>query len=257
MLIYQRIILASVTLLLLAGVADYFMTFSAWIYIGIILVTLGLLAYGSASIRSGFYCRAFCSAGTEKRLISLTFDDGPDPEVTPLILDILMNYNIKALFFCIGVKAKANPEIIERIHNEGHIIGSHSLTHHFLFDFFSRGRIFNELRESEKILADINGRKVKLFRPPFGVTNPALAWAVKKMGYNVIGWSVKSRDTVISDGNRLFRRLARHLGEGRIFLFHDTMRVTAEVLENFIKFVEKENFGIERADRLLKIKAYE
>lgn len=257
MLIYKRIVLVSAILLLLTGAADCFLTVSVWTYVGIIVVTLVLLAYGSASIGSGFYCSAICSAGTEKRLISLTFDDGPDPKFTPAILDILKNNNIKALFFCIGTKARANPEIISRIHNEGHIIGSHSLTHSFLFDFYGRRRILDELRENERIIAEITGMKVRLFRPPFGVTNPPLAWAVKKMGFNVIGWSVKSKDTVISNRNKLFRRLTRHLGEGRIFLFHDTKKVTAEVLENFIKFVEKENFGIERPDRLLKIKAYE
>jgi len=257
MLKYHKIILVSVVILIILIIADFFFRINIWFYIGIFLATTGLLAYGSASVRSCFYGEVICSANTSDKMIALTFDDGPDETVTPVILDILKRNNIKAAFFCIGSKVTSNPEITKRIDSEGHIIGNHSYTHNYFFDLFSHKRILKELEENDKILGSLINRKIKMFRPPYGVTNPALVCAVNKIGYSVIGWSLKSKDTVIKNENRLFRRLENRLDKGNIILFHDTISVTAKVLDKFIDYARGQNYRFERLDYLLKIEAYE
>jgi peptidoglycan/xylan/chitin deacetylase (PgdA/CDA1 family) len=257
MLKYQKIIALSVLLLLILMIVDYYVNISIWIYIGIIIATIALLAYGSASVGSGFYCSVICSADTNEKIIALTFDDGPDKILTPLILDILARNDVKAAFFCVGDNVKANPDVVRRIDREGHIIGNHSGTHHFFFDLFSRKRMIKELEGYDDIVGNLIRRKVKLFRPPYGVTNPALAAAAAARDYSVIGWSLKSMDTVIKNENDLLQRLEKKLKNGDIILFHDTMEITAHILDRFIGYARGQNYRFERIDHLLKINAYE
>jgi peptidoglycan/xylan/chitin deacetylase (PgdA/CDA1 family) len=113
-----------------------------------------------------------------------------------------------------------------------------------------------ELQKTESVLNQILNKKIRMFRPPYGVTNPPLARALKRMKYHIIGWSLRSKDTVLSD-DRLFERLTKRVKAGDIIIFHDTKVHTAEVLDKFIIFAKENNFIFERADRLLKIEPYE
>ena len=115
MLKYQKIIIGFILLLISIIIIDFYTSVHISLYIGIILTMVGLLAYGSASIRSGYYCRVLCSAETEGKVIALTFDDGPDQQGTPAILDILRKHNVKAAFFCIGQKAEEYPGLVREI----------------------------------------------------------------------------------------------------------------------------------------------
>jgi peptidoglycan/xylan/chitin deacetylase (PgdA/CDA1 family) len=257
MLKYQKIIAGFIILLISVLIIDLFTSICPWLYAGIILTMVCLLAYGSISIRSGYYCRVLCSAKVEKKLLALTFDDGPDIKRTPEILDILKKHNIKAAFFCIGKKAEENPGLIREIDQEGHAIGSHSYSHHFFFDLFTSGRMLKELQKTEDILNKILDKKIKMFRPPYGVTNPPLARALKRMNYHIIGWSLRSKDTIIKEENLLFERLVKRLKAGDIILFHDTESKSVRVLGKFIKFAKANNYSFERPDKILNIEAYE
>ena len=238
-------------------IIDFYTSISIWMYFIIIIMMVGLLAYGSVNIRSGFYCKVLCCAEIEKKIIALTFDDGPDVTGTPVILDILRKYNIKAAFFCIGQKAEKHPDLIRGIDHQGHIIGSHSYSHHFFFDLFGSGKILKELQLTENIINKTLNKKIKMFRPPYGVTNPPLSRALQKMDYHIIGWSLRSKDTVIKKENLLFERLTRRVKAGDIVLFHDTLSRNAGVLELFIKFALENNYRFERPDKILDIEAYE
>jgi len=257
MLKYQKILVAFICVLLLLAVADIFLRFSFLWYGGIIIAFIIFMTWGSANINSGLYCRAYCSGSAEKRSVALTFDDGPDRSVTPLLLELLRKENIKAYFFCIGSKAEQNPGLLKQIDSEGHIIGGHSYSHHFFFDFFSSRRMAEEMEKSEKVIGNAVNRKIRMFRPPYGVTNPPLAKALRQKKYNVIGWSLRSEDTVIKDEKKLFERLVKRVKPGDIILFHDTRIITVIVLEKFIKFVKDNGFSFERPDKLLGIEAYE
>jgi peptidoglycan/xylan/chitin deacetylase (PgdA/CDA1 family) len=96
-----------------------------------------------------------------------------------------------------------------------------------------------------------------MFRPPFGVTNPPLCDALKQKGYKVIGWSLRSRDTVISDEEKLLARIKARIRPGDVILLHDSLSQTASVTGKLIKFAKEQGYSFERPDKLLGIEAYE
>jgi peptidoglycan/xylan/chitin deacetylase (PgdA/CDA1 family) len=257
MLKYKKIILAFCLLLMVILLIDYYYPVGIWWYIGIVIAAAGMLAYGSISIRSGFYCRVICSVDSGDKVIALTFDDGPDEQVTPQVLDLLNRFHIKAAFFCVGSRILKYPALIERMDNDGHIIGNHSFSHHLFFDLFSAKKMEEELVKTEKLVERIVHKKLHLFRPPYGVTNPMLARALRKMNYSVIGWTIKSKDTVIRDEQKIFNRLTGKLGNTGIILFHDTSLHLVPVLDRFIKYAQENEIRIERLDKILQIDAYE
>jgi peptidoglycan/xylan/chitin deacetylase (PgdA/CDA1 family) len=256
MLRYQIIVLASFLILMIVFILDYYFPVSIWIYIGIVIATLGVLAYGSVSIHSDFYCRVICSVNSDEKVIVLTFDDGPDETITPQVLDLLDRYRIKASFFCVGSQVMRHPALIERMDREGHIIGNHGFSHHFFFDFFSARRMEEELVKTGKLIQRIIRKKPLLFRPPYGVTNPVLARVLRKMNYHIIGWSLKSKDTVIRNEPKLFNRLKKKLGTADIILFHDTGPHIVPVLNKFIKYAQENEYRFKRLDQILQVEAY-
>jgi peptidoglycan/xylan/chitin deacetylase (PgdA/CDA1 family) len=256
MLKLKNVLLVFSVLLITSLLADVFLPVNPLIYIGIILVFMILLTWGSMSIRSNFYMHSFSEGNRQTKAVALTFDDGPDEHVTPLILDLLNENRVKAAFFIIGSKAEQFPELIRRIDAEGHIIGGHSYSHHFFFDLFSRRHMQDEMKRTSDIVFSITGKKIQLFRPPYGVTNPTIARALKAMSHISIGWSLKSRDTVVKDEIYLLNRLITHVKNGDIILFHDNKPWVVKLLVTFIPYMKNKEFHIERLDGFLNIEAY-
>ncbi len=257
MLNSRNTILIILACLLIASVADIILPATLWfVYVAIIVPVVFLHVFGSVSIRSGFYINTLCSAKTKNNIIAITFDDGPDPETTPAVLDILLKNNVPAAFFCVGERAYKNPELIQRMDAEGHVVGNHSFSHHSLFDLYSCRRMKKELVQTEDLIYRIIGKRMKLFRPPYGVTNPLVARAVKSLNYTVIGWSLKSKDTVIHEEDRLLQRLKKKLRGGDVVLFHDRGDHLVQVLNDFIYYISNNNYRIVRVDQLLKTEAY-
>jgi peptidoglycan-N-acetylglucosamine deacetylase len=246
-------------LIVLAGfiLADVFLPFHKGWYVGIGIVFLLLIIAGSVRITMGFYIKTYCAGDSRQKTVAFSFDDGPDSLTTPVILDLLKNQGIRAAFFVVGNKLENNIDIIRRIDQEGHIMGGHSYSHHFFFDLFPARRMKMELEETEKLVWQITGKKMKMFRPPYGVTNPALARVIKKLGYHVIGWSLKSKDTVASDSQLLLAKLQKKVKNGDLILFHDTKDILTEVIPSFISFLKSEKYSIVRPDQLLNLEAYE
>ncbi|HOO98758.1 MAG TPA: polysaccharide deacetylase family protein [Bacteroidales bacterium] len=257
MLKYRTISVIFIILIAALAIADLFLSVSLLLYAGIIIAYTALLAWGSADISSGMYVKALCRGNMEKRTIALTFDDGPDIRVTPALLDLLAANNIKAAFFVTGKNAEKHPDIIRRIDRDGHIIGAHSWSHSIFYDLFSRSSMLAEIEKTEELTGSLINKKLKLFRPPFGVTNPPLADVLRHKNYHVIGWSLRSLDTAIKDENRLFSRITARIKQGDIILLHDTMEKTVNVTEKFIKFAAQNEFSFERLDNHLGIEAYE
>ena len=111
--------------------------FQAWILVFPIVFYLASLVLGSTKIGLNFYFFSYCQSNTNEKIIALTFDDGPDPDVTPALLDLLDKYQARATFFCLGKNIAANKSLTNKISEKGHLIGNHSYTHHKLFDLFS------------------------------------------------------------------------------------------------------------------------
>jgi peptidoglycan/xylan/chitin deacetylase (PgdA/CDA1 family) len=256
MLTFRNTIIIFIIVLLVALGIDYLIPVNKLVYAGIGIVFISLLAWGSKDIRSGFYINTINQGDRNKNVVSLTFDDGPDAQVTPMILDILKKHQVKAAFFLIGNKAGLNADIITRIDKEGHLIGSHSYTHHFFFDLFSPKRMEKELIKTENIVYSIIGKRLKLFRPPYGVTNPPLAKAVSRMQYQSIGWSLKSNDTVIKDESTLVKNIMETVRGGDIILFHDNKPWNVRALDKLIQGLLTKGYKISRLDELLTLQAY-
>ncbi len=229
------------------------MLFSTAGIVIILIITLfyvSLSVVASARIQMNFYIKAINRGNKKRAKVALTFDDGPDESTTVKILDILEKHKIKAAFFCIGSRIEKNREIAKKISDRGHIIGNHSWSHAFLFDFYLPGKMVREIEKTDEIIKEITGRRVEFFRPPYGVTNPFLSKAVKKTGHTVLGWSLRTFDTM-KDGNYVLKKIESRLSGGDIILLHDTNPQTVEILDDIIKIIKKGGMEIVRLDYLI------
>lgn len=205
------------------------------------ILWLGFTVWGVFDIRLGYFVPVIYKKKTDSRKIAITFDDGPT-EFTPKALNLLAKYNAKATFFCIGKQIKKYPDICRRVHSEKHQLGNHSYSHSNSFGFFSAEKVKEELQKTDLLIQEITGEKNHYFRPPFGVTNPHIAKAVKESGHQVIGWNIRSLDTVIEDENKILERINKKIKSGSIILLHDTSDKTIRVLEQLLVTLRRENY---------------
>ncbi len=165
------------------------------------------------------YSETFKFRGPEVKQIALTFDDVPDPRFTPQVLDALRKEGVKATFFVVGHRAKKYPELVRKIHQEGHIIGNHSFSH-AQFKNRSRSQFQNEILRTEKIIANLVGYRPKLIRPPYGdVNEDQVKWA-KKNGYTIVNWNVDSLDWKGLGAQEVKQNVLQAVGPGSIVLQH-------------------------------------
>lgn len=229
---------------------------SWWSYPILIFIYSLILFYGCYYIGSNFFMRVTCSLKTNKKIIAITFDDGPDATATPQILEILKQQNTPATFFCIGSRIQGNEIFLKQIHEQGHIIGNHSFSHHFWFDLFSSAKMLDDLLQANQLVRQTINLTPLLFRPPYGVINPNLKKAILRSRMTPIGWSVRSMDTVINSPEKLLNKITRRLNPGAIFLFHDTGAATISVLPLFIEQAKAKGYEIVRLDKMLNLQAY-
>ena len=227
-----------------------------YIYPLVLVIYSLIVFYGCYFVGSNFFINIICSANTNQKEIAISFDDGPATNHTPEILQLLKQANIKATFFCIGNRIAGNENILQQIKEDGHIIGNHSYSHHFWFDMFSSKKMLDDLRLMGEELKRVTGLQPKLFRPPYGVTNPNLKKAIIAGDYTPVGWSVRSMDTVVKDENKLLDKINKALKPGAVFLFHDTSTTTLNVLPAFIKEVKNRGYHIVPLDKLLHLTPY-
>jgi peptidoglycan/xylan/chitin deacetylase (PgdA/CDA1 family) len=189
-------------------------------------------------------------------LIALTFDDGPHPEFTAKALKLLKDYNAKASFFCIGKNAEKYPELVENILSEGHVIGNHSYSHINNYGFLSSKRVLQDIQQAQEVFNRITNLKLQFFRPPFGVTNPNIAKAIKELKLKTFGWQVRSFDTVAKDPDKVFRKISAKIQKGDIILLHDSNKISLEILEKLLQFLENKKFKSVTLESLFNLKAY-
>lgn len=221
-------------------------------FLFLVVCIMAFLFYASFNIHSGVYVKALCKGDTDKRVVCLTFDDGPDPEYTPLVLDILKKYRVKAAFFCIGEKMREYPDVMERIMQEGHHIGNHTDKHSWKYPFLSQEKMADDLLCAEDSLLRYGG-PLLIFRPPFGVTNPTIARLVAKCGYTVIGWSIRSFDTCGEAEDKVFRRIVRQIEPGAVILLHDRMPGCASLVDRLLEHLKKKDYEVIPLDKMFDI----
>jgi peptidoglycan/xylan/chitin deacetylase (PgdA/CDA1 family) len=207
-------------------------------------------------VGSNFFIPIVCAIKTDKKIIAISFDDGPDPENSPRILQLLRHHNAEAAFFCIGNRIPGNETILTQADSEGHIIGNHTFSHHFWFDLFSFKKMASDIRSMDEAMYSVIGKRPKLFRPPYGVTNPNVKRAIVHGNYIPVGWSVRSMDTVIKDEKKLLEKMVRKIKPGAVFLFHDTSITTLSILPEFLTYVRSNGYEIMRLDKMLALQPY-
>lgn len=164
--------------------------------LAIVLSITVFMVWASASIRSGVYVRAFCREKTDRKVVYLTFDDGPHPPETERVLDVLRERGARATFFLIGSKVSGNEAVLRRMLEEGHALGLHTYSHAGTFPLLSFDKMLADVNEGKCAVESVTGKKISLFRPPFGVTNPTIAKVVRTLGLQTVGWDVRSFDTM-------------------------------------------------------------
>jgi peptidoglycan/xylan/chitin deacetylase (PgdA/CDA1 family) len=156
-----------------------------------------------------------------RREVCLTFDDGPDPAVTPRVLELLDRYHAKASFFCIGEKAAAHPDIVREIARRGHSIENHSYRHSHAFAFYGLGRLRREVALAQRAIIAICGQAPVFFRAPAGFRGVLLDAVLADIGLRYVSWTRRGYDAVSSDPASILRRLTRGLAAGDVLLLHD------------------------------------
>ena len=230
----------------------------------LVAAALIFLVWACSRIGSGVWIKVQCR-DLRPGKVTLTFDDGPDPEVTPKVLDVLDSYGVKAYFFVTGSKSEKHPELIRLIVSRGHTVGNHTYTHSPLFPVSGKTFIEDDIRACDSVIdlavqeaaptsdsrepglsaSAVAAPEPRLFRPPFGVTNPDIAKILKHTGHKVIGWDVRSFDTVhLKDSlapSELDAAIGKCLGNilrktrpGSVILLHDRLAGAPALLSRLI-----------------------
>jgi peptidoglycan/xylan/chitin deacetylase (PgdA/CDA1 family) len=184
---------------------------------GVISVT-GLLP---RSTWLGENMRRLPASSAARNEVSITIDDGPDPAVTPAVLDLLDAHGARATFFCIAQHAAAHPALAREIVRRGHSVQNHSDVHRHNFSLLGLRGYANEIGRAQQRLADVTGVLPRFFRAPAGLRNPFLAPVLQRLDLTLVSWTRRGFDTVQRDPQRVLQRLTRNLAAGDIVLLHD------------------------------------
>lgn len=256
MLKFRLAILIFVIECIAVAVLWYMLHISPWWFLVPVMGLKIFVIFGSANIQSNFFLDAHSSITTEEKKIAISFDDGPNAEFTPKVLAVLEEFQVPATFFVIGKNIAGNENLLKKTEAAGHIIGNHSFSHSFFIDFKTKNGFMEELNSTSDEIYRVLKKRVKFFRPPYGVTTPNIASAVKALDYQVIGWNIRSLDTTNDSEEKIAKRVISQIRPGAMILFHDTSEKTAQVLKQTLNFAKENGFKIVSTEELFGISAY-
>ena len=208
-----------------------------------------LLFTKTSPLLAAVYRECLWKVNTEEKLLYLTFDDGPIPEITPIVLDELKKWNARATFFCIGKNIEANPEIFQRIMDEGHSIGNHTFNH--LNGWSSNDKdYFENIAQCEAVLnAKCGMRTTKLFRPPYGKLKPSQYTKLKKE-YKLVMWDVLSFDFDLKMAEeKVLKNVLDNAEAGSVIVMHDSLKAKPKVefaLPKILEHFTEKGFKFEK-----------
>jgi peptidoglycan/xylan/chitin deacetylase (PgdA/CDA1 family) len=191
---------------------------------------LGALAINHAVLACGMHPRSSMLGPNITRLpsgpashaaVALTFDDGPDPEATPRVLDLLDAHGAKASFFVIGRQGERSPALLREILRRGHSVENHTYSHPLHFACWSPGAMLREINTAQHAIADACGQSPRFFRAPAGLRSPLLDPVLARAGLALVSWTRRGYDTVCTRPEVVLRRLTRGLAAGDLLLLHD------------------------------------
>lgn len=153
--------------------------------------------------------------------VALTFDDGPTPDVTPKVLAVLREKDVKATFFWIGRQVERQPETARLVSREGHAIGNHTDSHPSLFCFLTPRRLQHEIERAQHTIIGVTGVPPRVFRPPVGLRHPLLEVSLKRAKLKLMLWQIRTYDTRSTTADALCARVLDRIQPGAIVLLHD------------------------------------
>ena len=165
--------------------------------------------------------RRLPEAAAARREVAITIDDGPDPQVTPAVLDLLDAQRARATFFCIAAHAQAHPALCREIVRRGHSVQNHSQHHSHTFSLLGPRGVHREVMQAQDTLASITGETPRFFRAPAGLRNVFLAPVLQRQGLQLVSWTRRGFDTARSDAAGVLARLSHRMAAGDIVLLHD------------------------------------
>jgi peptidoglycan-N-acetylglucosamine deacetylase len=192
--------------------------------LGAVGVNQAVLLAACLSPRSdwlGANIRRLPEAAAQRREVALTFDDGPDPRVTPAVLDLLDAAGAKATFFCIAEQARLHRGLCRGIVQRGHSVQNHSERHGLGFAMSGPGGFSREVNNAQAALTDITGQAPLFFRAPAGVRNPFLGMVLERSGLRLVSWTRRGFDTVRRSPHEIAQRLSQRLAAGDVLVLHD------------------------------------
>lgn len=160
-------------------------------------------------------------AARQRGEVALTFDDGPDPEVTPQVLALLAAHGVHATFFCIGQRAAAHPALCRALVDAGHEVANHGFCHPWSASFMGPGGWHDEISRGQAVLHQGTGQAPRFYRAVAGLRNPFLAPVLHRLGLQLAAWTRRAYDTRCGDPDVVLRRLTHRLAAGDILLLHD------------------------------------
>lgn len=198
-------------------------TFWPWLLAGILMnhLVITIIGLTPRSQWLGVNWTQLPAASIERNEIALTIDDGPDPNVTPKVLDILDDYQAKATFFCVGKNAMQHPALCQEIIRRGHAIENHTQHHRHHFAFLGIKGFTQEIEAAQNTLTAITSLRPLFFRAPAGFRNPFLAPVLHQLKLTLVSWSARGYDTKNKNAEQVKSKLLSHLKAGAILLLHD------------------------------------
>lgn len=165
--------------------------------------------------------RVVWSVDTDEKVAAFTFDDGPDEIYTPQLLDILAQKELKATFFLLGKHVEKYPEIVKRIHSEGHEIGNHSFNHSLLL-LHTKSYVKRQIESTSALIEKTVGLTPSYFRPPMGLFTPSMLDAVSESGMTAVVGEVYPRDPYRPGTDKIVERVLSRIKPGSIVILHDS-----------------------------------
>lgn len=199
----------------------------------------------------------FINGFTSEKMISLTFNDGPDDQVTPRVLDILNKHHVKASFFFTGSKLEQNPEVVKRAYHDGHLVLSHSWSQQQLISL-SQQEIRKEIQMTEDKIFELIGERPSLIRPPAGYIDKNAVAVIKNKGYKIALWSIDTMDWTQTDKSSIVKNVTEHIRPGDIILMHcdSTNTETVKALPEIITKLRQKGYQFVDLSEMLQINPY-
>lgn len=199
---------------------------------------------------------AYYAEDTEEKVLYLTFDAGYENGNTPVILDALKKHNVHATFFVVGNFISSNPDLIKRMHDEGHIVGNHTYHHPDMSQISTKEAFEKELKDVEDAYKEITGEEMtKYYRPPQGKYSESNLQMAKELGYKTFFWSLAYVDWYENDQptkEEAFEKLLGRIHPGAIVLLHSTSKTNGEILDELLTKWEEMGYTFKTLDQLVQ-----